>query len=52
LLSDKRLPEEDITFVMGSGNKEKVTKIGTVKSNGINKNGKFQGLIDLSVVMY
>jgi hypothetical protein len=46
------LPEKDITVVMGNGNKEKVTTIGTVKANPINKNGKFQGSIDLSGVMY
>jgi hypothetical protein len=43
LLSDKRFPEEDITVVMGNGNKEKVTTIGTVKGNAINKSGKLQG---------
>jgi hypothetical protein len=52
LLSDNRSPEEDITVVMGNGNKEKVTTIGTVKGNSINKNGKIQGSIDLSGVMY
>jgi hypothetical protein len=41
LLRDNRLPEKDITVVMGNGNKEKVTTIGTVKGNAINKNGKF-----------
>jgi hypothetical protein len=29
-----------------------VTTIGTVKGNAINKNGKLQGSIDLSGVMY
>jgi hypothetical protein len=52
LLSDNRLPEVDITVVMGNGNEEKVTNIGTVKGNTINKNGKLQGSIDLSGVMY
>jgi hypothetical protein len=33
------LPEEDITVLMDNGNKEKVTTIGTVKGNAINKNG-------------
>jgi hypothetical protein len=52
LLSDNRLPEEDTTVVIGNGNEEKVTTIGTVKVNSINKNGKIQGSIDLSGVMY
>jgi hypothetical protein len=51
LLSDNRSPEEDITVVMGNGNEEKVTTIGTVKGNAINKNGKLQGSIDLSGIM-
>jgi hypothetical protein len=51
-LSRNRFPEEDITVVMGNGNKEKVTTIGTVKGNAINKNRKLQGSIDLSGVMY
>jgi hypothetical protein len=38
LLNDNRLPEEDITVIMGNWNKEKVTTIGTVKGNAINKN--------------
>jgi hypothetical protein len=38
LLSDNRSPEEDITDVMGNGNKEKVTTIGTVKDNAIKFN--------------
>jgi predicted metal-dependent hydrolase len=50
LLSGKRLPEEDINDVMRNGDEE--TRIGKVKGNAINKNGKFQGLIDLSSVMY
>jgi hypothetical protein len=37
---------------MGNGNEEKVTAIGTVKGNVINKNGKLQGSIDLSGIMY
>jgi hypothetical protein len=52
LLNGKKLPEEDITVVMGNGNKEKVTTVGTVKSNAMNKNGKLQGSIALSGVMY
>jgi hypothetical protein len=52
LLSDNRLPEEDITVVMGNGNEERVTTIGTVKGNAINKNEKLQGSIDLSGVIY
>jgi hypothetical protein len=52
LLSDNRSPEEDIPVIMGNGNKEKVTTIGTVKGNAINKNTKLQGSIDLSGVMY
>jgi hypothetical protein len=40
LLSDNRFPKEDINVIMGNGNKEKVTTIGTVKGNAINKNGK------------
>jgi hypothetical protein len=46
------LPEEDITVIMYNGNKERVITIGTVKGNAINKNGKFQGSIDLSGVMH
>jgi hypothetical protein len=38
LLSGNRLPEENITVVMGYGNEEKVAIIGTVKCNAINKN--------------
>jgi hypothetical protein len=52
LLSENRLPKEDITVIMGNGNKDKVTTIGTVKGNAINKNGKLHGSIDLSGVMY
>jgi hypothetical protein len=37
LLSDNRLPEEDITVVMGNGNKEKMTTIRTLKGNAIKK---------------
>jgi hypothetical protein len=37
---------------MDNGNKEKVTTIGRVKGNTINKNGKLQCSIDLSGVKY
>jgi hypothetical protein len=37
LVNGKRLPEEDITVLMGNGNEEKVTTIGTVKGNAITK---------------
>jgi hypothetical protein len=37
LLSGNSFPEEDITVVIGNGNQEKVTKIGTVKGNAIKK---------------
>jgi hypothetical protein len=37
LLSGNNLPEEGITVVMGNGNEEKVTTIGTVKGNEIKK---------------
>jgi hypothetical protein len=52
LLSGKRLPEEDISVIIGNGKKDKVTKIGTVKGNIINKTVKIQGSIDLYGVMY
>jgi hypothetical protein len=48
LLSENRSPEEEIIVVMGNGNKETVTKIGMLKGNAINKNGKSQGSTDLS----
>jgi hypothetical protein len=51
-LRGNRLLEEDITVVMGNGNEEKETTIGTVKGNAINKNGNLQGSIDLSGVIY
>jgi hypothetical protein len=49
-LIGNRSAEEDITIVMGNGNEEKVATIGTVKGSAINKNGKLQGSIDLSVI--
>jgi hypothetical protein len=52
LLSGNRSPEEDFTVVMGNVKKEKVTTIGTLKGNTINKNEKLQGSIDLSGIMY
>jgi hypothetical protein len=47
LLSDTSLPEEDIKIVMGNENEEKVTTIGPVNGNVINKNGKILGFIIL-----
>jgi hypothetical protein len=52
LLSDCSAPEDNITVVMGNGNEEKVTTVGTVKGDAINQNGKCQGLIDLWGVMH
>jgi hypothetical protein len=52
LLSDCSVPEDNITVVMGNGNEEKVTTVGTVKGDAINQNGKRQGFIDLSGVMH
>jgi hypothetical protein len=38
LLIGNSPPDEDISVVMGNGNKEKVARIRTIKVNAINKN--------------